>query len=294
MIRTIAILVALLGGLLGAESYVVAVARADDGVPADDAADAAGIESRARAALDRLGLTGSIAFDYYSSNHDIDDREHFPGLNLVLKQRLKLAPGRALGARGPRLGGAGRPRARGRDAWPPRSLRYADEVVSELREGYVEVSRPRWELRVGRQLIPWGRADEINPTDVISPKNFVLLLPGRIAAYRGGVNALRLDTFLPWQLRAIGVYVPFFEQTIIPLVRPAGGRRGSTSACRRSRFENGSAGIKLDRSGGKVDASIAYYYGFNLLPEVHIDRASADPATGALSADAASSTAAST
>jgi hypothetical protein len=60
------------------------------GAPANARADG---DSAVRAALDRLGLTGSAAFDYYSSNHDIDDREHFPGLNLVLKQRLKLASG---------------------------------------------------------------------------------------------------------------------------------------------------------------------------------------------------------
>ena len=236
--------------------------------------------------LDHLGLRGSLALDYYSSNHDIDDREHFPGVNLVLKQRLRVLEGvRWVGEARVLAEQVGHEHE---DATHdlPRSLRYSDEVVSELREGYVEVTRPRWELRLGRQLVPWGRADEINPTDVISPKNFVLLLPEGSPAYRGGVNALRVDTFLPWQLRAIGVYVPVFEQSIIPLADLPEGARLSERLPAIS-LENGSAGVKLDRSGGIVDASLAYYYGYTLLPEVHIDRASADPVTHALSADAA-------
>ncbi|MEO6027424.1 MAG: hypothetical protein ABIR79_11210, partial [Candidatus Binatia bacterium] len=86
----------MLGGLLGAGLRAATVARAADVVaedlaPPDEALSQTTGERRARAAFDRLGLSGSIAFDYYSSNHDIDDREHFLGLNLVVKQRLKLA-----------------------------------------------------------------------------------------------------------------------------------------------------------------------------------------------------------
>jgi len=284
MIRTIAIVVALLGGLLGAGLGSLAIARADDAAPADDAADTAGIESRARATLDRLGLTGSFAFDYYSSNHDIDDRDHFPGLNLVLKHRMKLGDGVRWVAEARVLAEQVGHEHEDATHGLPRSVRYADEVTSELREGYIEISRSLWEMRVGRQIIPWGRGDEINPTDVISPKNYTLLLPEGSPSYRGGVNAFRIDAFLPWDLRAIGVYVPFFEQTIIPLSDPPDGAR-LQERLPPITFGNGSAGFKLDRSGGKVDASIAYYYGFNLLPEVRIASASANPATGGLSAD---------
>jgi hypothetical protein len=269
----------MLGGLVGVVPRAVTLAHGDE-----TAGDAATAASRARAALDRFGLSGSLAFDYYSSNHDIDEREHFPGVNFVLKQHLKVASGVRWVAEARVLAQQVFHEHEDATHGSPRSVRYADEVTSELREGYFEVARSRWELRFGRQIIPWGRADEINPTDVISPKNYTLLLPEGQPAYRGGVNALRLDTFLPWRLRAIAVYVPFFEQSIIPLSDlPEGARLEERLP--PIRFENGSAGVKLDRSGGTVDASLAYYYGYNLVPEVHVDRASADPDTGALSAD---------
>jgi len=244
--------------------------------------DAAGAVA-SRAALERLGLGGALALDYYRSNHGIDDREHFPGLNLVLKQRWRLgasarwvAEARVLAQQ---VGHEDEDAPHGQ----PRSLRYSDEVTTELREGYLEIARARWEVRGGRQIVAWGRADEINPTDVISPKNFLLLLPEGQAAYRSGVNALRLDGFLPERLRVIGVWVPVFEPSLIPLAIPPGARLRERLP--PIRLENGSAGVKLDRSGGAIDASLAYYYGFNLLPEVHVASASADPETGALAAD---------
>ena len=238
-----------------------------------------------RASLERFGLSGSLAFDYYSSDHAIDDLENFPGVNLVLKQRLTVLEG-------VRWVGELRVLAQqighddGEAQGSVRDLRYSDETTAELREGYVEIARERWELRGGRQLIVWGRADELNPTDVITPKNFLLLLPEGQAGYRSGADALKVDYFLPWSVRATGVWLPVFSPSIIPISPLPPGVRLADRAP-PVRFEDGSAGVKLDRSGGKIDASLAYFYGFNLLPEAHIESASLDQATRTLSADVA-------
>lgn len=48
---------------------------------------------------------------------------------------------------------------------------------ARLREGYVNLDGDYWSLRAGRQLIAWGRADRINPTDYFSPRDFTLLVP---------------------------------------------------------------------------------------------------------------------
>jgi hypothetical protein len=243
--------------------------------------------SAVRTGLERLGLSGSVAFDYFSSNHGIDDRRHFPGVNLDLKQRLTIAEGirwvGELRVLAQQVGHEDEDAVHG----SVRDLRYADEVTSELREGYFEVSRGQWEIRGGRQLIVWGRADELNPTDVITPKNFLLLLPEGQAGYRFGVNALKADYFLSLSgVRVTGVWVPVSSASIIPIsTLPEGVRL--TDRLPPVRFEDGSAGVKLDRSGGKIDASLSYFYGFNLLPEVHIERASLDEVTRTLHADVA-------
>ena len=231
--------------------------------------------------LAAAGLSGSIGLQYFSSNHRLDDEDHFPGANLVLKQRLSIAEGvrwvaeaRVLAQEIGHDGDDGAPHG------SVRALRYADEVTTELREGYFEVVREHWEIRAGKQIIVWGRADEINPTDVITPKNFLLLMPEGQPGYRFGTTALKLDAFLPWAVRATGVWVPVFTPSVIPLDVPPGVEIEERLPA--IRLDEGSAGVKLDRSGGAVDGSLSYFYGFNPLPEIRVEEAHQDATTGNL------------
>jgi hypothetical protein len=164
-----------------------------------------------------------------------------------------------------------------------RDLRYEDEVTSELREAYVEIARRDWQVTVGRQIIVWGRADEINPTDVLSPKNYLLLLPDGVSAFRFGTTALKVDYFAGRKLRLTGVWLPITSQSLIPLSDPPPGVRVDEHPP-AIRLENGIAAVKVDRSGGDVDASFSYAYGYNLLPEVRLTSLASDPATGAVHA----------
>ena len=243
-------------------------------------------DSSARASensIATLGLSGSVALDYFSSNHDIDDRRHFPGINATLKHQWKLADGVRWVAEGRVLA----QQVGHEDEDAPhasiRDLRYADEVTSELREAYVEIERPQWELTVGRQIIVWGRADEINPTDAFSPKNFLLLLPEGQSAYRFGTTAVKIDYFVQRNLRATAVWLPIASPSLIPLADPPPGVRVGLRPP-GIRFENGTAGFKIDHSGGDIDASLAYAYAYNLLPEVRLTQLQSDPETGALHA----------
>lgn len=248
------------------------------------AATLAGADHAAAAVVPAAwGVRGSVAATYFSSNHDVDDRAHFPGVNLTVRQRVRLGGDVRWVAEGRVLAQQVGHEEEAADHWSARALRYDDEVVSELREGYLEIARPRWEARLGRQIIVWGRADEINPTDVVSPKNYRLLLPEGQPEQRFGVAAALLDYFLEDGLRLSGVWVPIFAPTDIPLATMPGVRLERRPP--PITLANGSAGLKLDRSGGKIDASLAYFYGFNLLGAARIERLSTDPTTGAPGAD---------
>lgn len=230
--------------------------------------------------LAALGLSGSVSLDYFSSNHGIDDRHHFPGVNAVLKHRWTVTEGIRWVAEARVL--AQQVGHEDEDATHAsiRDLRYSDEVVSELREAYVEIARSDWELTIGRQIIVWGRADEINPTDVLSPKNYVLLLPDGLSAYRFGTTALKVDYFAQRNIRLTAIWLPITSTSVIPLSDPPPGVRVEAQPP-NVRIENGTAGFKIDRTGDAVDASIAYAYGYNLLPEVRLTSLTSDPDTGA-------------
>ncbi len=235
------------------------------------------------AGLAALGLSGSIGLDYFSSNHNIDDREHFPGLNVVLKQHGHVSndfrwviEARVLAQQ---VGHEDEdaPHASIRD------LRYSDAVTSELREAYLEVERESWDIRVGRQIIVWGRADEINPTDVLSPKDYLLLLPDGVSSYRYGTNAVMVDYFAQRDIRLTAVWLPITSVSVIPLSEPPTGVRVDERPP-GIRLQNGIAGIKLDRSGGNIDGSLSYVYGYNLLPEVRLRSLRENVDTGAVQA----------
>ncbi|MCC6764187.1 MAG: hypothetical protein IT293_05940 [Deltaproteobacteria bacterium] len=219
--------------------------------------------------LDALGLSGSVGFAYYSSNHGIDDRENFPGLNLTVKQRGRADGGIRWFAESRILAQQVGHEDEDAPHGSARDLRYSDEVTSELREAYVEIERGAWDVTIGKQIIVWGRADEINPTDVLSPKNYLLLLPEGMSAYRFGTTALKIDYFAGRGIRLTGVWLPLTSTSLVPLSDPPPGVRVDTTPP-AIRLENGIAGMKIDRSGADVDASISYAYGYNLLPEVRL------------------------
>ena len=50
-------------------------------------------------------------------------------------------------------------------------------MTGELREAFVDVRLGRLDLRAGRQIIAWGRADGVNPTDNLSGQDLTLLVP---------------------------------------------------------------------------------------------------------------------
>ena len=46
-----------------------------------------------------------------------------------------------------------------------------------LREAYVAYAHKGLEFRAGRQIIPWGKSDAVNPTDFLSAKDYTFLNP---------------------------------------------------------------------------------------------------------------------
>jgi hypothetical protein len=71
-------------------------------------------------------------------------------------------------------------------------------------------------LRIGEQIIAWGRADGINPTDNLTPRDFVVLLPPE-EDQRFGTTAIKLDTYLSQELTFTAFASSFFEPAKFPL-----------------------------------------------------------------------------
>ena len=135
---------------------------------------------------------------------------------------------------------------------------------STLRESYVVFHGDYADLKVGKQIIVWGRADKINPTDNLTPRNYTLLTP-EDDDLRLGTIAANLASYIENYTLSL-IWLPQFIPNVIPVTLPS-----SISVTEHS--PNAPQGaVKLDRSGGVVDWSMSYYNGMDLNPDLEVGR----------------------
>ena len=125
---------------------------------------------------------------------------------------------------------------------------------AELRTAVLVYEGERYALRVGRQIEVWGKADKLNPTDNLSPRDF-RILSSDDDDQRLGLAMVRADLVLNDRLRLKSYWVPEFRQTnlIFPLApQIARDRRDN---------DTGQVAVKLDSTGGALDWSLSWYEG---------------------------------
>ena len=211
--------------------------------------------------------------DYFQSSNSLDGAENFVGTTLQVKALPRITE--ALD---------------GKIEWRGSTLdlrdRYGYGPESDLLEAYVTAHFGRADLRIGKQIIAWGRADGINPTDNLTPRNFVVLLPLE-EDQRFGTTAIKLDTYLSQGLTFTAFTSSFFEPDKFPLAAEGVSIPGTQPAHTASDSE---LALKLSKTGGAFDWSVSYFDGYSLLPTAAAARSTLDlhyDRTQILGADAA-------
>lgn len=199
---------------------------------------------------DQVTLGGSLRGAYWSSSRDLDGREDLPVAALWLRGRWDPDPAVSLLV----------------DGWVGNDdLFHEDATAGRLREAYLDLRAGAVDLRLGKQIIAWGRADRINPTDTLTPRDFTLLVPDD-GDQRFGTTAVKATTVVSG-LAVTGVVLPTFEPHVIPLRRPPAG------STLRERTPDGpvlQGALKIERTGGGVDWSVSYFDGFDLYPDLQL------------------------
>jgi len=85
----------------------------------------------------------------------------------------------------------------------------------ELREAYMDYQAEKWDIRVGRQIIIWGKADGVQITDVISPMDLTEFLARDYDDIRLPVDAVRWRLILDKANFEL-IWVPIFQAAILP------------------------------------------------------------------------------
>jgi len=146
------------------------------------------------------------------------------------------------------------------------SKRLGYEEDGLLRELNLTWNPGNWEISAGRLIQPWGRADIINPTDNLSPKQLRLVVSDR-DEQRTGADMLRVQYMAERNWTLTSIWVPQLQGSFIP----ADVARQLTDAPLAPDAEIDTYALKWDFSGAGFDASISWLQGPSLLPAFYVN-----------------------
>lgn len=159
----------------------------------------------------------------------------------------------------------------------------------EFKEAYIDFYGfllTNLDLRIGRQRIAWGTADELNPTDNLNPDDFEDIWD---FGKKLGTNSLKATYYLG-DFTLTGVFIPIFTPAVLPDSDWASALSPSMSIPEGLKIQKisdqiilpennpkkGSMGaVKVAKSFFNYDFSLSYFYGRDDLPL--IDQVSIEP-----------------
>ncbi len=197
--------------------------------------------------IQQLNLNGSLRGGYYGASRNLDGKKDVGTGALWLKG-------------GPNLGSNASAQVEG---WVRNDDSFARGAThGKLREAYLNFTSGDMDWRVGKQIIAWGRADGINPTDVLTPRNYTLLTPEN-DDQRIGTTAAKMKYNLG-ETALTGIWIPGFTPSVYPIPAIPGITFSDEIP------KAGQGALKLDHSGGDMDWSLSWFNGFDLSPDMKI------------------------
>jgi hypothetical protein len=196
--------------------------------------------------LERIGATVTVRTGVWSSTRELDGEGPLGAAMLwgkvtrPVNERVSLLVEGWTALRGPFADG----RARG-----------------EVREAFVTFASGPLEIRAGRQIVAWGRADGINPTDNLTGQDLTLLAPDD-SDRRLGAAAARA-TYSYRDLSFTAIWLPEFRPHRIPLPPIVGELTASGSEWRPEQFA-----IRVEQIGRAIDWSVSAFNGRDLNPDL--------------------------
>lgn len=185
--------------------------------------------------------TGQCKIGHWSSNRNLDANDDVGLLDCSLTWRQA-------------LGDSSRFVVSGRGGYAASGA--AEEWDGRVREAYIDWQEGAWSLRLGRQVLAWGRADRINPTDNLAPRDFTLLV-AEDEDQKLGIDAARVRYELSSSLSGSVLLSRFGAHKT-----PTGSLPSNTTKA----VKPGGAewAVKLDHTG-PLDWSLSYFDGFERL-----------------------------
>lgn len=158
----------------------------------------------------------------------------------------------------------------------------ARKTAISMDEAYVSLYLEDTDIVVGRQVISWGTADGINPTNYINPSGFSLAS----TELTGKPVLAAQATYYADSFDLTGVVVPIFVPLELSDLVPFAGAAGPLTAILSSltptlpqaKLENMEWAVKLGMGVSGYDLHVSYFHGWEDMPAL-IARMNIDPLT---------------
>jgi hypothetical protein len=175
------------------------------------------------------------------------------------------------------------------DAFAEARVRYGlqgdeQQAFVDLREAYVNAYLGRLDLRLGQQIIVWGRADALNPTNNLTPVDFRIRSPLEDDIRIGNAGARAFLRLAPSPFRLEGVWMPVYLPTVLPPVALPQYVSFGPPTFPSTDLTHGTEAARLHLELPSFEMSVSYLHGYALLPGITLASVTltgvADPVTG--------------
>lgn len=139
-------------------------------------------------------------------------------------------------------------------------------AACDVREAWGNISPGPFDIKLGRQIIPWGRADAINPTNNITPKD-ESVLSSEFDDTRLGNELLQIKA-KTGQSSIQGIWIPCYRPDVLPLngAKIPQGIIIAEPVYPDFRFSNGGYAVRVEYTAPSLDGSVSYFNGYATLP----------------------------
>jgi len=158
------------------------------------------------------------------------------------------------------------------DAFAEVRLRYGmqgdpqQEVTVDVREAYVNAYLGPLDLRLGKQIVVWGRADLLNPTSNITPVDFRIRSPIEDDRRIGNVGARGFLRLAPLPMRLEGVWMPNYVASEVPTVALPQYVSYDTPRYTKTDLDRGLLAGRLHLELPSIEMSASYLHGYAPMP----------------------------
>lgn len=164
-----------------------------------------------------------------------------------------------------------------------------DDYDLNLYEGYLSHATPDWDLRLGRQIVRWGKTDQVSPADNINPQDlrefFIPELEDRKIP-----NWMARIRLFPGDFTLEGIFIPFFEENEFDYSGTTWALLGNQPSDLRIKestpgkgLDNADLGLRTSATLGGWDLAASYLYATEKSPRLRFEPA--NPAGPTLHAD---------